>query len=83
MEQKKCWVSSGPQLQDLRAYAGDFLGFGQAEVGRFFEEFSTSESPWLGCTCGMEPYKPVAIYDYMDMYISETHTYIHMYMYYV
>ena len=29
---------------------GDFLGFGQAEIEQFFEEFSTSESPFIACT---------------------------------
>ena len=36
--------------QDLRAYVGDFLGFGQAETEQFFEEFSTSERPFIVCT---------------------------------
>lgn len=42
-------------LEDLRAYAGDFLGFGQAEVERFFEEFSTSESPTPSGLWGLDP----------------------------
>eukprot|EP00435_Cladocopium_sp_Y103_P011681 s793_g3.t1 len=42
-------------LEDLRAYVGDFLGFGQAEVECFFEEFSTSDSPTPLGLRGLDP----------------------------
>ncbi|CAK9104274.1 unnamed protein product [Durusdinium trenchii] len=37
-------------LEDLRAYVGDFLGFGQKEVETFFEEFAEHSDGQTGLT---------------------------------